>query len=533
MPKKPEKPLDLKAHTVRTDKAWAARGAWQPLYDEAYEFAIPYRRPSSRDAPGTSRVERLFDSTAIASTFRSSGQLQQDLFPPGQPFFKLRAGPVARKGLNDDAAKALDVELQKISDVILAFFSSEWDEATQEMCVDLQAGTGCLLTLEGEDDHPVRDMCIPFDECAIEIDGYGKVIALFWKSKMSARQIKLAYPEGKYPDDFEKKYDKDPERELTLNQDWWKEGKQWRFAATIEKCEEAIAEDMIRTKPFVAPRYYRVPGEAYGRGPILLALPTIKTLNKAVELTLKAAAIEMMGLWGYRPGGAFNPDTVRFAPGAFWPMSATGGVMGPDVMRLNSAAGKIDVANLITQEMRMQVQAALHDDRIPEKGKTPSSATEIMARLKRISETYLGAFGRLVNEIIPDVVRRRIDILYRKGLLQTNLKIDELLVQIDVISPMASALKANSMSMITDFMQLLLAVKGRPEAIELILKVDDALEHIGREMGVPPQFLLTSSERKALQQKLADAAGAAAAAQAQQQQALAQQANGAQPVAMA
>jgi hypothetical protein len=81
----------------------------------------------------------------------------------------------------------------------------------------------------------------------------------------------------------------------------------------------------------------------------------------------------------------------------------------------------------------------------------------------------------------------------------------------------------------------LLAVKGRPEAIELILKVDDCLEHIGREMGVPPQFLLTRSERVALQQKLADAAGQAAAAQAAQQQQLAQAKSngGAQPVAMA
>jgi hypothetical protein len=67
-------------------------------------------------------------------------------------------------------------------------------------------------------------------------------------------------------------------------------------------------------------RYHRVPGEPYGRGPILLALPTIKTLNKAVELTLKAAAIQMLGIWGYRPGGSFNPDTVRLGPGEIWPM---------------------------------------------------------------------------------------------------------------------------------------------------------------------------------------------------------------------
>jgi hypothetical protein len=530
--RKPQTDLELKAHQARSQKAWSSRAAWQTLYDEAYEFAIPYRRPADRDAPGANRVDRLFDSTAIASTFRSSGQLQQDLFPPGQPFFKLRAGPVLRKGLAPDAVKKIDDQLQQMSDVLQAFCGSEWDEATQEMCVDLQAGTGCLLTLEGDDDRPIRDMCIPFDECAIEVDAYGKVIALFWNTKITRRQIKLAFPDGYFPPDFKQKEQSQADETMILHQDWAQEGKQWRFIAYIDGCEKPIKEDMLNTKPFVAPRYYRVPGEAYGRGPILLALPTIKTLNKAVELTLKAAAIEMMGLWGYRPGGAFNPDTVRFAPGAFWPMTATGGIMGPDVMRLNAAAGKIDVANLITQEMRQQVQIMLHDDRVPEKGKTPVSATEIMARLKRISETYLGAFGRLVNEIIPDMVRRRIDILYRRGLLQTNLKIDELLLQIDVISPMAAALKANTLSVITDYIQLVIGLRG-PQAAELIIKLNDALEYIGKEMGVPSPLMLSKTERKQLEQQLAEAAAAAAQAQTQQQMAVEQAKAGPQPVELA
>ncbi|WP_196301745.1 hypothetical protein, partial [Streptococcus pneumoniae] len=80
----------------------------------------------------------------------------------------------------------------------------------------------------------------------------------------------------------------------------------------------------------------------------------------AVELTLKAAAIQMLGIWGYRPGGAFNPDTARLAPGAFWPMSSTGGVMGPEVARVDTAAGRVDVGQLISSELRLQVQAAMH-----------------------------------------------------------------------------------------------------------------------------------------------------------------------------
>ncbi len=106
-------------------------------------------------------------------------------------------------------------------------------------------------------------------------------------------------------------------------------------------------------------------------------------------------------------------------------MQATGGVLGADVTRLDPASGRIDVGNLVSQEMRLQVQAALHDTQLGPESGTPKSATEIMARMRRISENYMGAFGRLVHEIVPVVVRRVIEIAHRKGLLDQAIPIDD------------------------------------------------------------------------------------------------------------
>ena len=86
--------------------------------------------------------------------------------------------------------------------------------------------------------------------------------------------------------------------------------------------------------------YFRVAGETRGRGPITLALPSIKTVNKAQELALKSAAIQMLGIWGYRANSGFNPDTAAQQPGSFWAMQSTGGILGPDVTRLDPAAGR-------------------------------------------------------------------------------------------------------------------------------------------------------------------------------------------------
>ena len=283
----------------------------------------------------------------------------------------------------------------------------------------------------------MRFVCIPFDELAIENDAYGKVVAIFWKSQLTRRAIKTAFKDGKFPRQFADHLKEKPDDEVDIYQDFVlnSDTGRWRFCVWLRDSEEFVKTNDYKTQPLAVPRYHRVPGEAYGRGPILLALPTIKTLNKAVELTMKAAAIQMLGIWGYRPG-TFNPDTVRLAPGEFWPMHSTGGVLGADVQRMDTSSGKVDFGQLISQELRLQVQSMLGDDKLPADGATPRSATEIMERMKRIQKNHMGAWARVVNEVIPVIVMRVMEILARRKVKGVPpIDIDALLVKIDVMSP--------------------------------------------------------------------------------------------------
>lgn len=509
----------LEDHKKRVAKAWQERLLWQKLYDDACEFAIPFRRPASRLGKAANTVERLFDNTAVVSAFRSAGQLHQDLFPSAQKSFRLSPGPVAEMALGN---KKVDFarEIDNITKVVTAFFLlPEFDCASHEMCIDLLVGTGTLAPLPGNRRAPIRWICFPFDEVAIETDAYGWPVLISWKTRLTRRQIVNEWPGGVYPDEFKNLHNSNPDDEVQIWQDFVLDPRTelWHFVAHLEKSEAPIVAERYRTQPVAVPRYYRVPGEPYGRGPILLALPTIKTLNKAVEITLKAAAIQMLGIWGYRPGGAFNPETVRVGPAQFWPMGSTGGVLGPDVTRLDTSAGRLDVSQLITRELRVQIQAALQDENLPADGATPRSATEIMERIKRTAQNYLGAFGRLVNEIHPVIVRRVMEILYDKGLLKTQIDIDTLLVRIDVLSPIASALRSQALEVIVQFAELVLSMRG-PQGIDLLMKVDDALRHMGLEMGVPPEFLMTADEQKVLEHKIQRALAQFTAAQQQQQQ---------------
>ncbi|PPQ39368.1 Bacteriophage head to tail connecting protein [Rhodoblastus acidophilus] len=513
-------PVDLCEHRRRADAAWSERGVWNEIYQDAYRFTTPYRRPvngPSGSDKGANRTDHLFDNTGVVSTFRGAGQMQQDLFPPGQVFFRLKPGPVTKlvakaqaRGMGDNGGPPLDDaapapeekrdaawferQLDQVSAQIQPFFlSGEWDNAVSELCLDLYLGTGVMLILEGDRENPVRFVCLPIDEVALEPGPYGDVAALFWRTKMTRRAIKAAFPKGVFPQEFEDALEKNADDEIDLSQDFVRTAKGWRLVVTIDKCETPVTTQDYRTQPFVAARYFRVPGETMGRGPALLALPSIKTLNKVMELTLKAAAIQMLGIWGYRPGGTFNPDQARIMPGAWWPMQATGGVMGPDVTRLDTAAGRLDVANIVLQELRTQVQAALHDQSLPDGGATPKSATEIMARMARVKQNYVGAFGRMIHEVIPVVVRRVIEVLYKKGLLTVDVKIDQLLVAIDVMSPLAQALKADTHKTTVEAMQMVAALEG-PQGVARRFKLDEIIPEMVKDLGVNSEYVRTAQE---------------------------------------
>lgn len=492
---------DHAAHCARAEATWQARATWSTPLTDVYRYAMPWRE-AKRGVGGEAREIELYDMTAVTSTFRGGGRLAENLFPSGQPVAELAPGPLA-KLINENHQAAnnqqpdptfvkLSRELDFVSRQIDPFFhTGSWDRAKAEFCLELYASTAVLLPVAGPKREPLQFICVPVMKCAFERDATGRYVALYIREKMTARQIRMAFPKGKFGENFLKIERDSPDKDdLELHQDYVPEGEGWRFVARVKGDEEPFVNVTTRTKPFVATGLFHVPGEPMARGLAMLAMPTIKTLNKAQELILKAAAIQMLGIWGYRPGGTFNPDTARIAPGQMWALGSTGGVMGADVTRLDVAGGKIDLGTLITNELRDQLRMILHDDQIPSGGLTPKSAAEITARMSQKNDAYVGAFSRLIHEIIPDLIPRCLEILHDHKLLATKLDIDQLLVAVNVVSPMVRAMKAQHYQHIVETMQLLAMVHPLgPKAIERFYKLDDLIPEMIVELGTNAKYV--------------------------------------------
>ncbi|YBV97535.1 portal protein [Phyllobacteriaceae bacterium JZ32] len=503
------------AQKRRADRCWVERTAWDAIYCEAYDYAIPQRRPGGRGK--SKRLGQLiYDMTATTSIMHGSGQLVRQVFPPGQPPFIMEPGPLLKARLPERELDVLTREFSVMQKNVYPFFQTgDFDTAMHETAVDLFVGTGAIMPIKGPSiEEPLLFVNIPFDEIACSTDIYGRQNLISWKRMFGREAIIEAWPKGRYTEDFRQAAKDRPYDEVELYQDFFRlpDGR-WRFVAYTPKEPQFIVSNISRARPIAVPRFYRAPGEPYGRGPLLMALPTIKTVNKAQELALKSAAIQMLGIWGYRAGGTFNPDAVRVGPGEFWPMQSTGGILGPDVSRIDPASGRMDIARLVIGNGQDGIRDALLDTRLTNDGGTPPSAMEVAAKVRQNANVHIGAYGRLVNEITPVIVPRSIEILNEWGLIQMPIPLNPLLYALNVVSPMAMALKADRLQASANYVAIAAEIGGGPQNLGRYVNLDRYMKQTREALIVDPDIVPTPQEIEqamaaAQQQQLAAQLGA-------------------------
>jgi hypothetical protein len=500
------------ARRRRAKNAWSKRDQWNKVLSDVYTYVAPHRR-SNRLAEGgvAAKTDRIFDNHASVTLARVVGRLMEDVFPSGSPFFALEPGPAVAKDDERDKARA---ELETISEVIHASFQNgDFDDAASGMFTDGLVSTGFMLVLKGDAACPVLWLNVPHDEVAVDSGPYSRLHGFFWKRKWTRRAISEAFPEGKFDEDFVAALDTDKAEELvTLCQDtlFDAKSKKWKLYVYLEKQRSEAGEihtEEFETCPWVAFRYFKLPGEDYGFGPVLMNLPIIKTLNKVAELALKGAALNALGIFTRIDDGVFNPDTARLEPGAMWAVARNGGPLGPSIARLDNSSDP-NLNMLSINDMRMSVSAGMSDEQLPPDGQSPRSAAEIIARTRRLRQNHAGAFSRIVHDVILAILPRVQEILKELGVLRETVKIDNLLVKIKIVSPLGAAFRARRAETYAEWAQVALALGG-PEALRMATPLERSLVEMGYDMGVPAAQLNSPSEQDMLAQRVREGVAAA------------------------
>jgi len=495
----------------RQATAQAKKDEFQQLYQDAYEFALPQRQLYGvweGGATGSKKMQRVFDSTAINSTQRFANRLQSVVFPPQRKWAKLEAGSDIPMERRQQAQAVLEVYQDKMFTMLN---QSNFDIAMGEFLLDLAVGTACMMVQPGDDVSPLNFIPVPLFLVSYEEGANGQVDNVYRRMRMKGESIQRQWPDAKIQDDLARRIEQKPTDDIELLEATIYDYKRGDYCYHV--IDKASKQELVyrrrKMSPWVISRYMKVAGEIYGRGPLMTALPDIKTLNKVKELLLKNASLAVAGVYTAADDGVLNPNTVKIVPGAIIPVARNGGTQGPALQAL-PRSGDFNISQLVINDLSGSIKRILLDESLPPDNMSARSATEIVERMKELAQNLGSAFGRLINETMIPVTAKILEVMDERGLIDMPLRVNGLEVKVTPVAPLAMAQNMEEVNSIMQYMQISqsLGTDG-----QLAIKTDVLVDYLADKLGVPAAVRNTAAERAVLMEEMRNQ---------QQQQAMAQ-----------
>jgi len=507
----------------RHEKADARKESWRTIYEECYEFALPQRNLYTGHyegkTAGQNKMARVFDSTAINSTQRFANRIQSALFPPYRSWCTLSPGNDIPEERRAEIRVALEMYSDKMFDVIR---QTNFDIAISEFLMDLCVGTAVMLIQPGDEDAPVRFTPVPQYLVSLEEGPYGSVDNVYRRLRIRGDVLARQWPDVVIPPALQAQIDRKPEAEIELVEAtvYNDEIEEYCYHLIHPKHKEVdLVFRTMKISPWIVARFMKVPGEVYGRGPLVTALPDIKTLNKTKELVLKNASLAVAGVYTAADDGVLNPQTIKITPGAIIPVARNGGPQGESLRPLRTASD-FNTSQLVIQDLVMSIKKMLFDDSLPPDNMSARSATEIVQRMKELSQNLGSAYGRLITEAMTPIVRRVLSVMDERGIIDLPLEVNGLQVKIVPTSPLADAQNMDDLDRVLQFGQI---AQQFGQVAGVAVKQEAMLDYVAEKMGVPQKLINTPQERQIIMEQMQQQMMAA------QQQQAAMQPQGAMP----
>lgn len=482
-----------KKYLKRYTKAKAFRENWVPLFEECYEYALPQRESFYYEEHGQRRDDRIFDETAVVGVQEFASRLQSGLVPNFARWADLMAG----SEVPPEQREAIDNELDEVTEYVFEILqNSNFSQEVHESFMDLAVGTGVLAVEEGDAINPVNFSAIPLPHVVLDVGPDDRIDHVFReRKKIRYSDLEILYPKGKFDEKVKRQMNGEGTTtvlEVVCRDYSVKNEEAYTHYAICMSTETILYEQKMRgigSNPFVCFRWSKCAGEVYGRGPLLNALSAIKTTNLTIELILENAQMQISGIYQMEDDGVINPDTIQLVPGTIIPKA-----MGSSGLQPINAAGRFDVAQLVLNDMRLNIKRALYNDMLGDPNRTPATATEVAERMADLSRRIGSAFGRLQAELVQPVLQRVIYILKKQGRIEIP-TVNGREVKIRSVSPLAQAQANQDISSVARFLELVGGVFG-PEMLQMLIDGERTAIHLAKKFGVPESLIRDENQRK-------------------------------------
>lgn len=486
----------------RFHKAQEKWELFRSLHQEAYDYSSPQRETFRFHTPGQRKNRQIFDSTAVHGLEQFASRIQSSLVPSWQQWMNLSAGSAVPEEDEDIANE----ELEQYTDTLFDHLNhSNFSTEITPGLTDLGIGTGAIMIEEGDflKGELYRFSNVPLAELYPEMPPGGSIESVWRKQETEARHIERVWVGADLPPTLKNMAEKQPNRKVTLLNGMLFEPDSGKYHQVVihEPSKHVIFTQSFDTKRLIVFRWHVVPGEVFGRGPIIQMLPDIRTANKVKQFVLENAAIQMAGMYTGVDDGVFNPHTVRIAPGTIIPVNSNAST-NPSLAAL-PRAGDIGLGSIVLEDLQNNIRKALFADPLGEITDPVRSATEQMIRQQEMLKRSGASIGRLKSELIEPLVAAMVDIARSRGEI-APIVVDGREVTIRQTSPLAKA------EDIEDFQNSQIwwqNVSQLPETVVLgSVKIEDLPGYWQEKLNVPASLVRDEQERQQLGQVLTETA---------------------------
>lgn len=482
------------------------RGTWEDHWQEILDYVMPRKADIvTKRISGDKRTEVLFDSTAITANNLLAASLQGTLTSPSRQWFYLK---IRDEEVNQDREVQLYLEdsAKRMYDV---FNQTNFNTEVHELYLDLcSIGTGCLFVEEGNkgfDEDLIHFQTLHISEFYIHENVAGYIDTLYRKYKLTARQAVQEFGEDNVGPKILECASMKPDKKFNFihavepREDYERVFGESDTKLPFHSCHVCEEEKMVvRTGgynefPYLVPRWSKATGEIYGRSPSYNALPDIKTLNKAVEIGLKA--------WSK----AIDPPLLVQDDGVIGRVRMTPG--GITVIR-NDAAVKpfqsganMQVTTFKEAELKTAIRQAYYSDQLQLQQGPQMTATEVQVRYELMQRLLGPTLGRFQSEFLNPLIERVFGIMFRaEAFVQEPNLLQGQSIDIEYVGPLARSQRMEEAVAVERLYQLAMQLAQADPSIMDILDHDEAIRARAELLGVPKSVLRGRAEVDELRQ---------------------------------
>jgi hypothetical protein len=531
--------------------AFMQNASWRNMFAQQWEEVAATIFPEQRNTfyfgaynfPGLKKTDWQVDSSGMLALWRFSAICDSLLTPANMQWHSLCA---SNPDVMKDRATALWFE-----NVTRTLFKQRYaptaNFAGQNYANFMQLGafgtTG--LFIDGFED-PVtkaikgfRYKSEPLGSLFIAENHQGLVTEMFRWLRMTAKQIYTRWGPDKFPVSLiaslqensplvhnvvhhvYMRGDYDPQ--LILHP----KGKPWASVYVYMDAGTLLEEDGYYTFPLACGRYSQAPGEVYGRGPAMMVLPSLKTLNAQKRTFLKVGHREADPVLLIADDGLL--DGVSLMPGKVVKGGIDPKTGRPMVGTLPS--GKIQTTLEMMQEERGIIDDAFLVNLFKVLEENPNmSATAVVELANQKGILMAPTMGRQQSEYLGSLVVREIDEGMRQGMFDAMppaLKEAEGEYEVVYTTPMSRTLRAQEVSGFMRSVEMAkeVAIASGDNSVLDPFDFPSAIPAIAEIQSVPPSWMSTPrqmaqkqkarAQQQAIAQKIQAASGQAALQNAQ------------------